>query len=510
MIPLFILLSTLNATAANPEVGDKVFVKDGAIGKAGHTKVDADQFTYPATVEDINGDQLWLTLAWVHKRDVMTVDEALKFYDEQIEREPFNASAWRLRGSAWETTGDFDQAQQDYTEAIRLDPGDTLPYINRGNNWYVQGKYAQAIADYNQAILAGPTEFTPYSNRAGAWLAMGQLTKAVADFSEAIRLNEKDAHSYIGRGLAWYRIGDDKKAIKDYETAIRLQPKSSDGYCGLAWIMAAGPDAQYRNGKKAVQLATTACELTKWNDANNVAVLAVAYAESADWENCLKWQRQYIEMVPTENEKRDGQARLELYLQNRPYRDSVVELPQKPVPIGQSIGRNLGEIIIGSMFAVMTYVVVLILLAYRRDQQTARQNKAMGEPNGTLPKDNALEIVTVARFQSLPEAEACKLRLESEGLTVFLADAETIRTDWLLSGAIGAVKIQVPSTQVETAAKVLGQIQHPPAGQRQPADDNLCLACGLVMPEEALQCPACGWSYAGENNEDAETIEAGD
>ena len=112
------------------------------------------------------------------------------------------------------------------------------------------------------------------------------------------------------------------------------------------------------------------------------------------------------------------------------------------------------------------------------------------------------DIETIATFQSLPGAEACKLRLESEGLTVFLTDAETIRTDWLLSNAVGSIKVQVPREQVEVAKNLLEQIERRHTEQSKHAGQEFCLACGAEMPKETTSCPACGWTYASKGGEE--------
>ena len=105
------------------------------------------------------------------------------------------------------------------------------------------------------------------------------------------------------------------------------------------------------------------------------------------------------------------------------------------------------------------------------------------------------EIVTIAKFQSLPEAEACKLCLESEGVTVYLTDAETIRTDWLLSNAIGSIKVQVAKDQMEKALLLLEQVRQRNDDQSKHTDQDFCLACGAVMPKDVSKCPTCGWSF---------------
>jgi hypothetical protein len=67
------------------------------------------------------------------------------------------------------------------------------------------------------------------------------------------------------------------------------------------------------------------------------------------------------------------------------------------------------------------------------------------------------KLVTVASFTKLPEAEAVRLMLESRGITCFLSNAEIVAMDWLISNAVGGIKVQVPEAQVERAVKVLNK-----------------------------------------------------
>ena len=61
---------------------------------------------------------------------------------------------------------------------------------------------------------------------------------------------------------------------------------------------------------------------------------------------------------------------------------------------------------------------------------------------------------------SLPgEAHAIRMRLESEGIPVFLFDEFTITMDWLLSNAIGGIKIQIPDHELARAQQILGLME---------------------------------------------------
>ena len=78
--------------------------------------------------------------------------------------------------------------------------------------------------------------------------------------------------------------------------------------------------ASFRNGKKAVEYATKACELSKWKRPNSFDPLAAAYAEAGDFKQAIKWETKYLE-TPNFSEKdtTDGKSRLALYLAHKPY-----------------------------------------------------------------------------------------------------------------------------------------------------------------------------------------------
>ncbi|MBA3314389.1 MAG: hypothetical protein M3552_19740 [Planctomycetota bacterium] len=115
-------------------------------------------------------------------------------------------------------------------------------------------------------------------------------------------------------------------------------------------------------------------------------------------------------------------------------------------------------------------------------------------------------FVTVATFTTLPEAEAAKLHLQSEGIPVNIVDAEIVNMDWLLGNAVGYIKLQVPESRAEAAAALIELIaverrrrraarEADEDDGRDAADDQQCLACGTEMCDTDA-CPKCGWSWA--------------
>ena len=90
-------------------------------------------------------------------------------------------------------------------------------------------------------------------------------------------------------------------------------------YNQLAWLLATCPEARYRDGRHAVELATKACELSEWQY-NHVDTLAAAYAEAGDFEQAVRWQQMAIEMA-SDSGRDDYRSRLALYKSGKPYRE---------------------------------------------------------------------------------------------------------------------------------------------------------------------------------------------
>jgi hypothetical protein len=66
------------------------------------------------------------------------------------------------------------------------------------------------------------------------------------------------------------------------------------------------------------------------------------------------------------------------------------------------------------------------------------------------------ELVTVAAFPDVAEAELARERLELEGIAAFVIDAQTAGVMPFLTGSTGGVRLQVAGTNVARAKEILG------------------------------------------------------
>jgi Putative prokaryotic signal transducing protein len=93
----------------------------------------------------------------------------------------------------------------------------------------------------------------------------------------------------------------------------------------------------------------------------------------------------------------------------------------------------------------------------------------------------AERLVTMATFDDPIAAAMAKNYLESEGIPAILLDESSVATDWLLSNAIGGIKLQVFVRHVERAEFLLDRIP------KKLDDDDEPLLHHSVDPEASIE-----------------------
>ncbi len=156
--------------------------------------------------------------------------------------------------------------------------------------WFERGEFEKAIADCDAAIQLDPQSPLAFSNRSLVLNKMGQFDRALTDCNEALRLDPQLANAFKNRGVAWNGKRDCEKALADFAEAIRLKPTLAAAFESRAWMCAMCLDRRFRNGQQAVQDATKACELTRWNKPDSLAALAAAYAAAGDFDAATEWE----------------------------------------------------------------------------------------------------------------------------------------------------------------------------------------------------------------------------
>ncbi len=290
-------------------------------------------------------------MAWFEKEEY---GKAIADFDQVIRLVPRDAEAYWKRGAAWQLKGEFDKAIADFNQAIRLDPREPNVYVARGQARVSKGELDKAIIDFNEAIrldpddadtfLRGATYGSPGRNtrkpsptittRSGSTPRALGCTATGETRGEPRRNSERPLPTTTrpsdstrrmrarnGRGIAWRAKKEYGKALADYTEAIRLAPKYAWAYNNRAWLWATCADEKYRDGRRAVESAARACELSDWKEASMIDTLAAGYAETGDFPKAVAYQQKANTLYTDANDLKKGQRRLKIYEDKKPYRD---------------------------------------------------------------------------------------------------------------------------------------------------------------------------------------------
>ncbi|QDU22237.1 tetratricopeptide repeat protein [Urbifossiella limnaea] len=234
---------------------------------------------------------------------------------------PDDADALHLRGAVRQQAGDGAGAEADFSAAITRDPQHGPARLGRAVCRFLQKDFAGVVADCDAAVRLLPNVARVFELRGSALRALGRPDEALQNFDEAIRLAPQAAMPFNYRAGAHYAKKDYATAARDHLEALKRDPRNAATFNQLGWVWATCPDPDVRNGPRAKECATRACELTEWAEAGYLDTLAAACAECGEFDEAVRWQEKAIAAVAGDAAKEaDYETRLELYRRGKPAR----------------------------------------------------------------------------------------------------------------------------------------------------------------------------------------------
>lgn len=256
-------------------------------------------------------------------------EKALDILNQAAKLDPKNPAVLMIRAAVLQELKKTDEALHDINEALKLRPGNPALLRLRAAILAGSGKFSEAIADLEQVrkSQSAEDELTLTLQLGLLYSAQKFYGKAVEQFTKVLEIDPKNVAALRGRGDALLSMGRQAEAIKDYEKALEVDPNDSGILNNLAWVLATSPDDKLRDGKRALELAKKACELTEYKEAHILSTLAAAYAELGDLKTAIEWSQKAVELGEGE-EKEALQKELETYKSGKPMRELLQEPPE--------------------------------------------------------------------------------------------------------------------------------------------------------------------------------------
>ncbi len=258
------------------------------------------------------------------------VEEAIGHYHKAIQINPTFSESPNNLGVALAAEGRFDEAIESYRKAIQINPDFPGALNNLGVALAAKGQFDEAIDSYRKAIRLNPNYANALDNLGVALTIRGQFDEAIDNYRKAIQIDPSRPETFFHWGMTLNQSGHTREAVAQYREALRLNPDLAGALNDLAWVLAASPDGQLRNGAEAVRLAEHACELTHYAEPLLIGTLAAAYAESGRFPEAVATAEQAEQLATTNRLTKLAEKNrqlLELYRAGKPYHE--------PAPTGK-------------------------------------------------------------------------------------------------------------------------------------------------------------------------------
>lgn len=250
---------------------------------------------------------------------------ALRDFRKALDLNPRNVQALVGMGASLAQLGETEEARRHLARAIALDPDQRDAHDELGNLLARQHQFAEAAECFRQALRIDPSFAVAHFRLGVVLLDLGRLEEAEHHLAEAARLEPRDAKALCSLGAVLLQQGKPRQAAAQYRRALEIDPRLLVALSDLAGILATSTDPALRDGKEALELATRACQLTRYRDPAALLVLSEAYAEVGRFGDATDAAEQVLQMgraAGDQNLIQSAQARLERYQQQMAYRRS--------------------------------------------------------------------------------------------------------------------------------------------------------------------------------------------
>lgn len=250
----------------------------------------------------------------------------IAMWTDNVSKQPGEFRSHHSLGRFLVVDGKYEEAIQSISRSLEIEPKNQYAYLHRGNAYEANKQFNEAMRDYNFGLsmdeddVVGHRCYADLLESRGRFLYMAKLYDAsIKDLSESIELQPKRAKLYALRGQSYVAKNQIANAKKDFQKSIELNPRLFESHNNFAWLLAAHPNDDVADANRAIELATIACDLTKWKNPNGLSTLAASHARANDFESAIDIQKKCLPLAATDEDAKRYAERLKLYESGRPY-----------------------------------------------------------------------------------------------------------------------------------------------------------------------------------------------
>jgi tetratricopeptide (TPR) repeat protein len=239
----------------------------------------------------IAGERLYLSRGKI-AFEARRFAEAAAEFRKAVAAKPESVTARINLGAALSQTGDVAGAAEQFAQALRVDPTNTTAQYNLGIILAVQNKPEEAIAHLRAALSAQPNDTNARFLLAQQLRKSGKVDEALGEYSLVVQGDPGNESALLELVTLLYRQGQFRLALDGLERSYAQYPQRGRTVVLLAYLLAASPQADLRNGTRALELAQRVYAASSTPQYG--ALVALSLAELGRCTEAADWQRQMI------------------------------------------------------------------------------------------------------------------------------------------------------------------------------------------------------------------------
>ena len=153
-------------------------------------------------------------------------DDALKVYEEILEKNPDIAPAYVGIGNIHLRRGEYDEALEYYAGALHIRKDLPEALVMSGNVYIQQGFFDKALEKYKEALEVNPGLGHVYLNVSRTYARQGKFKEAIDSIAEALKQNPQLEDARLELAKIHQEMGNFDEALKEVINVITKNPDS--------------------------------------------------------------------------------------------------------------------------------------------------------------------------------------------------------------------------------------------------------------------------------------------
>ncbi len=237
--------------------------------------------------------------------------------------EPVFTNARLNLGRSLIQLGRLDEAIDQFELAREISPGDFEPNLELGMAWVDSGRPDKAVLPLKKALKIVPNHVPTRRALVRAYQDLGRIDEAILQLEKMLAVVPEDRDGTRILAGMLFQMGRAPEGIDALTWAVRVDPENMRLVTTLAWHLATYPSDEVRDGKRALQLASRAVEMTREERRPEpLDALAAALAESGRYDEAVQVAEDALRLAQKDSPvlARDLRGRIALYRKHQPFR----------------------------------------------------------------------------------------------------------------------------------------------------------------------------------------------